>query len=168
MPKVTDRPPAEAPTATQRIFAKPLPQILDEMEESIRAASDTFQRTAEQASRETAEASARASNAAREAAETSTMASHMAADRAEDASTVARQAAESASQSATQAVHRAEEAAREAKSTAAEAVTKADLALKKAEETIPARTVLAVIILAILASVMGAVAISVGLSAIAA
>jgi len=166
MPKVTDRPPAEAPMATQRIFAKPLPQILDEMEESIRTASDTFQRSAEQASRETAEASARASHAAREAGQTSTRASHIAADRAEDASIAARQAAESVSQLAAQAVQRAEEAARDAQSTAAEAVTKADLALQKAEETIPARTVLAVIILAILASVMGAVAISVGLSAI--
>ncbi len=108
-----------------KVWGKPLPQILDEMDDNIKAVAEAARRAWE------------AANAAKQAAVDATKASNDAEKRAEEARKAGIKAAEIASKAAAAAAAKAEEVARAAIAAAEAAgrkATKADKAAKSAAE----------------------------------
>jgi uncharacterized protein (DUF433 family) len=116
----------DQPQYVERIHAKPLPDILDEMDANIRAAAE--------ASRQAEEAA----KAAREAAKAATKASDLAESRAEEARKAGEEAVEEAMQAVAEAAAKAEDTAKAAREAAEAAAHKAEEADRQAREAVEA------------------------------
>ncbi len=107
---------------SSRILSKPSPQILDEMDDNIRAATEAA-RKAEEAARQ-----------AKQAADAALRSSVEAGKRAEEARKAGEKAAETATRAAAEAAAKAEQVAKAAHAAAEKAAKKAETADKQAKK----------------------------------
>jgi hypothetical protein len=112
--------------AIGRIISKPLPQILDEMDENIRSAIDATRRTEE------------AARAAKQAAVDATKAANDAEKRAEEARKAGQMAAETATKAAAQSAAKAEKVFKAAIAASEAAAQAAEESQKNAQNAIEA------------------------------